>query len=512
MATTAVSSSTGTTTATTASTATTSKNATSVAAQTAAANKAAAQSLINSLGAGSGVDVAALAQNLVNAERVPQENAINAKITKNDGRVSGITASMFMLGELNTALADLKDKKDFNSIAISGGNASAYTVDPGTSTTLGDYGVQVVSLYKPQKTISAPFTSTTDTLNSGNAFNVNLSINGVAQAPISVTTTTPAGMVDAINAANQGVKASMVNTGTTDAPAYKIVLTGASGANGAFTAQALQTDGTALTGTGASFGTTLQTATDAEVKVNGVDYKRSSNAITDVIGGATLNLKAPSTYEDIVSLTRDTTALAAKFDKVVTAYNDAQSLFKEVTNPKSTLDTYGATLVGDATIRSVAGRLRNAFMGTSSTPGTSVNQLWQMGITFDATGVMKLDSTKLNTALTNNFDDVVKSLTGNYDDLSKYSPAKAGFFGDATYKITALVSPTGILASQSDSVTKQTATYKDSLTKLDTRMQSLLARYNKQFSSMQSFVGNANAQKTSLKSTFDGMMATYTKN
>ena len=201
MATTAVSSSTGTTTATTASTATTSKNATSVAAQTAAANKAAAQSLINSLGAGSGVDVAALAQNLVNAERVPQENAINAKITKNDGRVSGITASMFMLGELNTALADLKDKKDFNSIAISGGNASAYTVDPGTSTTLGDYGVQVVSLYKPQKTISAPFTSTTDTLNSGNAFNVNLSINGVAQAPISVTTTTPAGMVDAINAA-----------------------------------------------------------------------------------------------------------------------------------------------------------------------------------------------------------------------------------------------------------------------------------------------------------------------
>jgi flagellar hook-associated protein 2 len=290
------------------------------------------------------------------------------------------------------------------------------------------------------------------------------------------------------------------------------VLTGASGASGAFTAQALQTDGTALTGTGASFGTTLQTATDAEVKVNGVDYKRSSNAITDVIGGATLNLKAPSTYEDIVSLTRDTTALAAKFDKVVTAYNDAQSLFKEVTNPKSTLDTYGATLVGDATIRSVAGRLRNAFMGTSSTPGTSVNQLWQMGITFDATGVMKLDSTKLNTALTNNFDDVVKSLTGNYDDLSKYSPAKAGFFGDATYKITALVSPTGILASQSDSVTKQTAGYKESLTKLDTRMQSLLARYNKQFSSMQSFVGNANAQKTSLKSTFDGMMATYTKN
>jgi flagellar capping protein FliD len=72
------------------------------------------------------------------------------------------------------------------------------------------------------------------------------------------------------------------------------------------------------------------------------------------------------------------------------------------------------------------------------------------------------------------------------------------------------VSPTGILASQSDSFTKQSTGYKDSLTKLDARMQNLLTRYNKQFASMQSFVGDANSQKTSLKSTFDGMMSIYT--
>jgi len=507
MATTAISSTTGTTT-----TATT--NGATAAAQTAAANKAAAQGLISSLGAGSGVDVASLAQNLVNAERVPQENAINAKITKNDGRVSGITASMFMLGELNTALADLKDKKDFNSIAVSGGNSSAYTITAGTSTALGDYGVKVVSLYKPQKSISGSFNSTAAVLNGGHAFQLNLATNGGASIPISVSTATPEGVVSAINGmTNLGVKAEMVNTGTSTVPSYQIVLTGTGGAAGAFTITETQTDGaSALTDTGVSFDTTtsLQTASDAVVKVNGVTYKRLTNAISDVISGATINLKGESISEDVVSLTRDNTALQAKFEKVVTAYNDAQSLFKEVTNPKSTLDTYGATLVGDATIRSVAGRLRSVFMGSSSTPGTSVNQLWQMGITFDATGVMKLDATKLDTALTNNFDDVVKSLTGNHDDLSKYSPAQAGFFGDATYKISALISPTGLLASQSDSVAKQTTGYKESLTKLDTRMQALLARYNKQFASMQSFVGSANAQKTSLKSTFDGMMSIYT--
>ncbi len=38
----------------------------------------------------------------------------------------------------------------------------------------------------------------------------------------------------------------------------------------------------------------------------------------------------------------------------------------------------------------------------------------------------------------------------------------------------------------------------------------MLARYTRQFSQMESLVGSVNAQKTSLKSTFEGMMAAYT--
>jgi flagellar hook-associated protein 2 len=82
--------------------------------------------------------------------------------------------------------------------------------------------------------------------------------------------------------------------------------------------------------------------------------------------------------------------------------------------------------------------------------------------------------------------------------------------GDATYKIYKLISPIGPIATQSLGATKQTSQYKEQLTALDSRMQMLLDRYTKQFSAMQSIVGNANSQKTSLKSTFDGMMASYT--
>lgn len=486
----------------------TSTTANTTAAQNAAAKKAAAQSLISSLGAGSGVDVAALAQNLVDAEGGPKKANIQDKITKNENRISGYSAVMFMLGEMNTALAALKDKNDFNAVAVSGGSSSAFSLSTTESAKLGDYAVQVHSTYKAQKSMSDAYSSATASINNGQAFQLNVSLGGVAQTPIDIAAAdaTPQGVVNAINSNTAlGIKAELVNTGTTAAPAYKMVLTGQMGADKNFEVSATNV-------AGFGFGTTLQSATNAEVTVNGVRYQRSSNAITDIISGTTLNLKGVSSGSETTTLSRDTTALKAKFETFVTAYNDAQSLIKEVTNPKSELETYGASLVGDATVRMVGRRVRDVFSGDSSTAGTNVKQLWQMGISFDATGVMALDSSKLDTALTNNFDDVVKSLTGNHNDLSKYSPAAAGFFGDASYKITNLISPTGILATQSTSATTQNASYETSMTKLDERMQSLLARYNKQFSSMQSLVGSANAQKTSLKSTFDGMMSIYTNN
>ena len=66
------------------------------AASVAANNRANAQKLITALGTGSGVDVASLAQNLTDAERVPKANAINAKINKNEMRISGYAAIAYV--------------------------------------------------------------------------------------------------------------------------------------------------------------------------------------------------------------------------------------------------------------------------------------------------------------------------------------------------------------------------------------------------------------------------------
>ena len=90
------------------------------------------------------------------------------------------------------------------------------------------------------------------------------------------------------------------------------------------------------------------------------------------------------------------------------------------------------------------------------------------------------------------------------------STKNAGFAGDGVRKLTKLLSATGPMLSQSTNADKQTTKYRDDLSNLETRMTNLLSRYTKQFAAMDSLVGNVNSQKTSLKSSFDGMMASYT--
>jgi flagellar hook-associated protein 2 len=593
------------------------------AATTAALNKANAQKIITALGAGSGVDVTALAQGLVDAEQAPQANLINAKITANEGRVSGYAAVSFMLKSMNDALTAIKDANSFNASTISNSNTAAMDVTAGSGAAAGSYSVQINSIALPQRSMSTGFAAPTTALNGGGAFNLSLSIHGGTATTVAMAagSDTPQGIVSAVNAAALGVTAQLVNTGDASNP-YKIVLTGTTGAAQDFAlTSTAATPSLPATALGLS---SQQTATDANLTVAGVTYKRSTNAITDIIPGLTLNLKATTSTTATdgtvtagtpvsLSLARDTTQIKTNITALATAYNDLNNILNEVSNPKSTLPTYGATLVGDSMVRQVRTQVRDMMVGTSSSPGTNVGALWQMGVSIDSAGLMAVDATKLDTALKTNFADVVTTFTGNQNNRTASSPpystsagfasassainggaafslslvsstgtfgvsipadsttpqgvvdainaSKQGFTaqlvqdtsgatpykimvmgslgssdftltaktdsgttvsgmgftnngsgvaGDALRKITALLSPTGALITQSAGATAQNDKLKVKLADLQTRMTALLARYTTQFSAMESLVGNINSQKASLKSSTDGMMAMYT--
>ena len=255
----------------------------------------------------------------------------------------------------------------------------------------------------------------------------------------------------------------------------------------------------------------ISNATNANLLVDGVSYTRTSNSINDIVMGMTIGVNTTTSSPATVNLTRDTSTLVTNINSMVSAYNDAMSVLNAVSDPKSTLATYGGSLVGNSTVMMLKQKLSSMMLGDSSTPGASVGALWQLGITIDSSGVMSATSTTLTTALNNNFNDVVKMFTGNQDNSFGLNPNSAsGLAGDAVKQLTSLLSATGPITTQSTDLTSQNQTFQTDLSTLQTRMDALLTRYQTEFAAMNSFVGSTNAQKTSLKASFDGMMAMYT--
>jgi flagellar hook-associated protein 2 len=327
---------------------------------------------------------------------------------------------------------------------------------------------------------------------------------------ISAGATTPAGIVAAINSANLGITAQLINTGNIATP-YRIMVTGASGASNAFSLTSLKQDG--LTGVpGVSFGKTLQPAKDAIFNIDGMDMTSSKNSVTDAIAGTTLNFTATTTKDVPANLvfSRDTSSVTSKLDSLVAAFNDANTMLGVVSDPKSTVETFGATLVGNSIVGSVRSQIRQMITSNSSTPAGGLTALRDIGFTLDQKGVLSIDKTKLESALQNNFENVVTLITGNRENQSKFSVLPSGTAGEAVKKLNTLLDTTAPLTTQSANLSSKITDYKKQLADLDTRMTALLERYNKQFAAMESMVGQSKSLQTSLKSTFDGMMATYT--
>lgn len=467
---------------------------------------------LTSLGAGSGIDTKALAQSLVDAERAPRKNLIDQKIEKEEKRITGQGAIKSLLTSLQAALGKLKDSSDFNSIAPSISQPGALGVTASSSAQAGSYDIAITQIAKATRLASEPLASASTALNlanNGAAFDLS-----VAGQTVSVSTATPAGIVSAVNAATSstGVSAQLVKTGS----GYSVVFTGKTGAANDFTVTGLPAEMTLRNAP-------LQTAQDAEFTVNGLPITSSTNQVSDTIAGVTIDLYAPTTSGSTarLDLNRQTSTIKDNITALVTAYNDLEAGLKELGDSKSTLEEFGGTMTGDSLLQTVRTQIRSMLMqdakvtstasdGTTTTSNPDVYAMRHVGLSFDRTGKLTLDSSKLDAALSGNFDQVVMMFTADKNEQSIYATVNGGLAGEAYKDIDKMLRSTGIIDRQSASAQAKIVQYQKELTALEDRMSGLLKRYTDQFSAMDSIVGESNATKTGLTNSFKGLMAMYT--
>lgn len=473
---------------------------------------AADTNLITALGAGSGVDIKALAQGLTDAEKVPKQNAIQSKIDKSEAKISGYSAMMAGLDIFKQAVDGIDSTTDFASTAVRNSNTAAFTASTTSLASPASHSIEVHRLARAQRSISVGgFADITSALNkvNGTSEAFKIFINNT-QIDIAANTNLSA-VASAISLSNAGVTAQVLDTGVAGANRYKLVLTGQAGSTNAFSVTTTMANQSELT-----FPATAdQTAQDASLTVNGVSITRTSNTINDVVPGLTLDLQATTSSAASVVITRDGSGLKGKVQDLVQAYNDLVSDFKILTGPKSENedDIFSGSLRGDATPRIVLAQIRDVLFGTSEIVTSTVKTFRDLGVSVDKDGVVTLDEATLDAAIANNFSDVVSALAGRVSttDSNGDTVITRGLGVELAAKVREIMGPSGAILSQSSSAESQVRRYNEQLEALEERMEKILARYTKQFAAMESIVGQISAMRENLKGQFEALSNAYNK-
>ena len=151
----------------------------------------------------------------------------------------------------------------------------------------------------------------------------------------------------------------------------------------------------------------LAAGEDAQLSVDNVTVTKSSNTISDVIPGVTLNLVGENTDSTVtLKVERDLAAIKTKIESMADSFNSIMSYINTQFSYDEEAQTTGGLLFGDGTLSTVKSDLIGAVTKTITGLSSDYNRLALIGIALDDDVNLAIDDTILTDALTTNFDDV----------------------------------------------------------------------------------------------------------
>ena len=459
--------------------------------------------MASSLAFGTNLDINSIVTQLMTVEKRPL-TLLSEKQAKLETKISSYGMVKGAMSTLQTAAEALGKAEIFASRKATIADSAVATVAASTTATPGNYSIEVSSLARAQVTASAAFAggstanvgSGTLTIElgsySGGAFTANPDKTAV-NINISSSAATLADVRDAINAADAGVTASLLNDGT----GTRLVLTSQDGGT-ANTVRITAADGDgnntdnaglsrliydASTG-GTSNLSEKVTASDAVLKINGIDVTSSSNTLTDTIEGVTLTLKSTNVGNPTtLTVGADYTGAKSAVEKLVKSYNDAILTIKNQTSYNTTTQT-GAALNGESTVLSLRSRLASAVTEEIA-PGVS---LASIGVSVQKDGSLKIDSDKLTTALE----------SGAAKSLFMGSTGVTGLASKIDSMISSVIDEDGLIGNRLEGMEETKKAMNRQRDALNVRMEQIEARYRRQFTALDSLISSMNTTSTFL--------------
>ena len=477
-----------------------------------------ASTVLLGMGKGSGIDIVKLAQDLTDVEKAPRESRLNADIEASEAKISGLAVLKYNVQLLVDSFNALNDASELAVPTATSSDTTKVSITATDGSALsGISDIGVTSLAAAQRNKSNQYTSTTQSLNGGSGFTLTVTpgTGSATNVTIEAGNDTPQGIVNAINAANAGVSATLLAEDSSGSN-YRIMLTGATGAANTYVVSSTLSDSdlgfhdTSNGNTVDNSGTkSLQNPADASLTYNGVSITRSSNSLNDVIPGVTLSLvgahsDGATTSVNVVS---DRATLKTKLQDLVMLYNDVKFAMDELADPDSEEEDVGGSLANDlATIRTVRDTIYQAVTQDSSTPSGNVKALRDIGVSVTRDGSLSFTESTYDTVAASNFDDISTMLSAGTNNQSRYDGQSQGLATDAVIKLETLTdSISGIFVTRTDSAKTAITRYEADLQALEDRMEAVYNRYLQQFTVMESLVNTLNSTRESMSTTWENM-------
>ena len=416
--------------------------------------------------AGSTLDVAGIVSGLMEAENVPV-NKLDAKISRSTVKITALGQIKSQLSALKASLIDLQTPANFSKQAAKFSNTSVATAEFTAVATAASYQMEVTSLAQPTIWNVSGFATSADALAWYNTTPAQDELRTKADATVFQS--------------NTGQFVLSLKSKTT-------------GTTGAF-----NLDGNSVTAPVTK--TQYQSAQNAVFKLNGVEFTRSSNAVSDALTGITLNLTTTTAINTPITLTVSNDAVSArpKLDALVKAYNDLYSLYKSQTASSMDVATRGI-LNSDFGVSSMMRQLVSGLMlpMTNITGGALTGQadLSAMGLKLLDSGNLAVDDTLLAAASGTLQTRLAAGIRIGYT---------SGSSSDLATQIGEMIFSGGVIQERIASETSTQSSLTKRKSTLQEKLVSVQARYTAQYASLDALLFKLQGTSDSLKSALDGL-------
>jgi len=434
---------------------------------------------INSLGIGSGVLTSDVIDKLKSNDTSLIISPIANKITLQQQKSSALNLLSSLLTTFKSSASALNDDALYQQRSVSGTN-SGVNVTAAAGVSIQSFSISNVQMAMKNVQESGTFLSTDAKVASGSG-TMTIHVGGLSYDVGYTSTTSLSDLKESINSiAGAKVKASTLQVGTND---YRLVLTsvetGASETISISDSAGGSLD-TALLGYDAATNPNgmqeIQAARDASFKYNGITLTRSTNEISDVITGVTINLLEDNASANI-SISQDVSAISSEMQSFADNYNSLVSQLTSMTIANLDEGKVGI-FNGDSSINSIKREI-NKIITSMDSNGLS---LAQFGIDLKEDGTMVFTSSTFKSKFNEDPALSEKFMSGYLQtDVNGNDTEVEGVFTSLNNLLDRYTKSGGIISNLTDNSTTELKALNENKTRsqalIDARYEAMTARF-----------------------------------